>query len=176
MDQSDYQKKINDDVSLTFDDVLLLPNYAEIKREDIDLTTQVTQQIKLNIPLLSSPMDTVTTSQMAIALGFLGGLGFIHRNMDIVAQQTEVKKAKEKTALVGAAVGIGNDLEERVEALISAGCDVIIIDSAHGFSKWVIEATRLISQKKKSIGLISGSVATFLEQKLLLKPVLKVSG
>lgn len=154
---------------MTFDDVLLLPNFTEVKREEIDLTTQLTQEIRLKIPLLSSPMDTVTTSEMAIALGLLGGLGIIHRNMDIATQAVEVKNAKGKTALVGAAVGIGHDFEERVDALVSAGVDVLVVDSAHGFSKWVVEATKLISQKHKDVGLIAGNVATAAGAKALIE-------
>lgn len=169
MDQSDFQRKISGEISLTFDDVLLIPNYIDIKREEIDLMTQLTHKIRLKIPLLSSPMDTVTTSHMAIALGLLGGLGIIHRNMDITSQAKEVTRAKEKTALVGAAVGIGRDFEERVDALVSSGVDVLVVDSAHGFSKWVMEATKLISHKYKDVGLIAGNVATAAGAKALIE-------
>lgn len=168
MDLSE-DKKITSDVGLTFDDVLMLPNYTDVKREDIDLTTRLTQKIDLKIPLLSSPMDTVTTSEMAIALGLLGGLGIIHRNMEIVSQVMEVKKSKEKTPLVGAAIGVGHDLEERVTALVRAGVDILVVDSAHGFSKWVIEATKSISGRYKEVGFIAGSVATAAGAKALIE-------
>ncbi|OGG03938.1 hypothetical protein A2W14_05730 [Candidatus Gottesmanbacteria bacterium RBG_16_37_8] len=161
MDQSDlYQQKISSQQGLTFDDVLLLPNYTEIKRETIDVSTCLTKKIKLQIPLLSAPMDTVTEDELAISLGKLGGLGIIHRNLTIVKQVNVVAKVKKEIDLVGASVGIGRDLQERVIALDKAGCNVLVIDSAHGFSKWVIEATRYISGKFPHIELISGSVAT----------------
>src|SRR3989338_11264813 len=134
------QSKILETLGLTFDDVLLLPNFAAFKREDIDVSSYLTESIKLSIPLLSSPMDTVTESSMAIALGNLGGLGVIHRNLTIERQVKEIKIAKVKTSLVGAAVGVGKDLVERSRELVKAGADIIIVDSAHGFSQGVIEA------------------------------------
>src|SRR3989344_5675621 len=98
---------------LTFDDVLLLPGYTQVKREDIDVSTFLSSKVKLAIPLLSSPMDTVTTADLAIALGKLGGLGVIHRNMTIEKQVKEVEKVAKIVPLVAAAVGVGNDLPRR---------------------------------------------------------------
>ncbi|HEX3870459.1 MAG TPA: IMP dehydrogenase [Pirellulales bacterium] len=79
---------------ITFDDVLLEPRYSEVVPGDCDVTTQLTRRISLNIPLLSSPMDTVTESEMAIALAQEGGLGVIHKNMSIERQTEEVDKVK----------------------------------------------------------------------------------
>lgn len=177
MNQSDrdiLSDKIIKNEGLTFDDVLLLPNYQEVKRADIDLSVKLTKEIKLKIPLLSSPMDTVTTAPMAIALGKLGGLGVIHRNFSISRQVLEVMAAKKEISLVAAAVGVGEDLKERVERLSQAGAGVIVIDSAHGYSKWVIEATKYISSKYKDIVLISGSVATTAGAKALIEAGAKV--
>lgn len=162
------EEKIIDPVGLTFDDVLLLPNYTDVKREEIDVSSYLTQKIKLAIPLLSAPMDTVTTAKLAIALGKLGGLGVIHRNLNLEKQVNEVKKVKKEDLLTAAAVGVGKDFEERVAALVKAGADVLLIDSAHGFSKWVIEATQFIADKYKNIALISGSVATAAGAKALI--------
>jgi IMP dehydrogenase len=77
---------------ITFDDVLLEPAYSEVVPRDVDIRTQLTGSIRLNIPLLSSPMDTVTESELAIALAQEGGLGVIHKNMSIVEQTREVDK------------------------------------------------------------------------------------
>jgi IMP dehydrogenase len=81
-------------LGITFDDVLLEPRYSEVVPSDVDVGTQLTKRIRLNIPLLSSPMDTVTESDMAIALAQEGGLGVIHKNMSIAAQTEEVDKVK----------------------------------------------------------------------------------
>ena len=271
-------------LSLTFDDVLLQPSYSEILPLDTDVTTRLTREIKLNIPLLSAAMDTVTESQTAICMAREGGLGIIHKNMSIKSQALEVDKVKksesgmivdpitmhpdqkvyevleimkkyrisgvpivdgeklvgivtnrdlrfetkmerslsdvmtkdnlvtvpvgtsmeeakimlhenriekllvvddrgrlrglitikdiEKTRKypnsckdslgrlrVGAAVGVSPDREERIAALLAAGADVIVIDTAHGHSKGVIEAT-VATKKNFSCQLIVGNVAT----------------
>ena len=79
---------------ITFDDVLLEPGYSEIVPAEVSVATRLTRGIKLNIPLLSSPMDTVTESNMAIALAQQGGLGVIHKNMSIDRQTEEVDMVK----------------------------------------------------------------------------------
>jgi IMP dehydrogenase len=86
--------KIADQQGLTFDDVLLEPRYSEVVPAEVDVGTQLTRRIRLNIPLLSSPMDTVTESAMAIALAQEGGIGIIHKNMSIDRQAEEVEKVK----------------------------------------------------------------------------------
>src|SRR5207248_849037 len=79
---------------ITFDDVLLEPGYSDIIPRDADVRTQLTRNIRLNIPILSSPMDTVTESELAIALAQEGGIGIIHKNMTIQQQTREVDKVK----------------------------------------------------------------------------------
>src|SRR6185369_433279 len=79
---------------ITFDDVLLEPGYSDVLPKDVDVRTQLTRRIKLNIPVLSSPMDTVTESELAIALAQEGGIGVIHKNMPIALQAREVEKVK----------------------------------------------------------------------------------
>ncbi|MCY2991849.1 MAG: IMP dehydrogenase [Planctomycetota bacterium] len=81
-------------VAITFDDVLLLPRYSDVVPAQVDIKTKLTKRIDLNIPLLSSPMDTVTESELAIALGKVGGIGIIHKNMSIENQTKEVNKVK----------------------------------------------------------------------------------
>ena len=79
---------------ITFDDVLLVPQYSEVTPNLIDLKTHLTKKIVLNIPMMSAAMDTVTESKMAIAMARQGGIGIIHKNMSIEAQAEEVDKVK----------------------------------------------------------------------------------
>ena len=80
--------------ALTFDDVLLLPRFSNILPSETDISVNLTKNIKLKVPFLSSAMDTVTESSMAIAMGKSGGIGIIHRNLNIKQQSKEVKKVK----------------------------------------------------------------------------------
>ena len=82
------------DQALTFDDVLLVPEHSDVLPKDVNLQTRLTQNLNLNIPLLSAAMDTVTESRMGIALSELGGIGIIHKNLSIEAQAAEVRKVK----------------------------------------------------------------------------------
>src|SRR3954451_6480207 len=81
-------------LGITFDDVLLEPAYSEVVPREVDVRTQLTRNIRLNLPITSSPMDTVTESELAIALAQEGGIGFIHKNMTVEAQTREVDKVK----------------------------------------------------------------------------------
>ena len=82
--------------ALTFDDVTLAPKYSEILPSQVDTSIKLNKTLKLKIPLLSSAMDTVTESKMAIEIAKAGGLGIIHRNLDIKKQILEIKKVKKK--------------------------------------------------------------------------------
>lgn len=160
--------QITNTPALTFDDVLLKPGFAGFSRSDIKLSTKLTRNITLDAPLVSSPMDTVTESKLAIALAKFGGIGIIHRNLTIKDQAAEVAKVKKAGFVVGAAVGSSPGYEERVEALVSAGVDVIIIDSAHGFSKFVVEALAHIKKTTK-VDVIAGNIATAEGAEALIK-------
>lgn len=146
-------------VALTFDDVLLKPHYSGFNRSEISFSTKLTPHVTLKTPFIASPMDTVTEHELAIALAEAGGIGIIHRNLTIEQQAEEVRKVKAAGHQVGAAVGSSPGFEKRVEALVEAGVDVIVVDSAHGYAKYVIEALTYI-KKNHEVDVIAGSVAT----------------
>jgi len=272
--------------ALTFDDVLLVPDYSDILPKDVDLSTQLTRNIRLNIPVVSAAMDTVTEARLAIAMAQLGGIGVIHKNLSIEEQCEEVIKVKKfesgvikdpitvnpyttirevleltrkhrisgvpvvdgddlvgivtsrdmrfETVLddpvrnimtrkedlvtvgedaeasevlqlfhqnriekvlvvneafklkglitvkdiqksqdfplavkdsseqlrVAAAVGPGGDSVARVDALVKAGVDVLVVDTAHGHSKGVIDRVREIKQQYPDVDIIAGNITT----------------
>ncbi|MBK80231.1 MAG: IMP dehydrogenase [Gammaproteobacteria bacterium] len=272
--------------ALTFDDVLLLPAYSQVLPSEVSLETRLTRDIKLNIPLMSAAMDTVTEARLAIALAQEGGIGIVHKNMSVDAQAREVRAVKkfesgiirdpitihpdrtvadlidltlehkisgvpvvegdalvgiitsrdvrferrmdarvrdvmtgrdklvtasedasfeeitdilhkhriEKVLLVndafelrgmvtvkdinkakafpnackdaqgslrvGAAVGTGEETEQRIAALVEAGVDVLVVDTAHGHSSRVIDRVKWVRKHYPGIGLIAGNIAT----------------
>ena len=103
--------------ALTFDDVTLVPKFSEILPSDVDTSIILTKHLKLKIPILSSAMDTVTESKMAIKIGKAGGIGVIHRNLNIEKQIKEIRKVKSKNKLVGAAVGASEQELKRTNVL-----------------------------------------------------------
>ena len=156
--------------ALTFDDVTLAPKYSEILPSEVDTSIKLTQTLKLKIPLLSSAMDTVTESKMAIAIAKKGGLGIIHRNLDIKNQVLEIKKVKKQKLLVGAAVGAGLNEFRRAEAILKENIDMVVVDTAHGHTKKVSEIIKFIKKKKtKKTALCAGNIATPEAAKFLIK-------
>lgn len=160
---------------LTFDDVLLIPAESHVLPNEVDLSTQLADNIKLNIPLISAGMDTVTEGAMAIAMALQGGLGVVHKNMSIQAQASEVANVKsvvvpsnatkaavddQNRLLCAAAVGVTSDTFERAETLLEAGADAIVIDTAHGHSAGVLRKIKEFREHFPKQTLIAGNVAT----------------
>lgn len=148
--------------ALTFDDVLLLPRASDVRRREVDLATQLTRRIKLALPVLSAPMDTVTEAALALALAQAGGLGVIHKNMSPAEQAAQVKKVKAKKFMVGAAISFGEGALERALVVLRAGVDILFIDTAHGHSKGVIAMTRQLKRDRRfnKVDVVAGNVAT----------------
>ena len=156
--------------ALTFDDVTLAPNYSEILPSETETKTALSKNLTLDIPLLSSAMDTVTESKMAIAIAKAGGIGVIHRNLDIKKQIYEINKVKKKNLIVGAAVGAGPKEIKRAEAILKEKVDLIVVDTAHAHTKKVSEIIKKIKKKKsKHTTLCAGNIATAEAAKFLIK-------
>jgi IMP dehydrogenase len=146
--------------ALTFDDVLLLPRYSEILPSQTNINLKISKKINLKVPFISSAMDTVTEAKMAIALGKAGGMGVVHRNLSIHKQSIEVLKVKKNKYLVGAAVGTTFDDLDRAKSLIDNGVDMIVIDTAHGHTKTVLNSINKIKKIASNISLCVGNIAT----------------
>ena len=156
--------------ALTFDDVLLTPKYSEILPSEVTTNTSLSKNLNLKIPIISSAMDTVTESKMAIAIAKAGGIGVIHRNLDIKSQISEINKVKSKKLLVGAAVGAGPLEYKRAEEILKANVDLIVVDTAHGHTKKVGEIIRKIKKlKSNKTTLCAGNIATTEAAKFLIK-------
>ena len=156
--------------ALTFDDVTLAPKYSEILPSEVNTSIKLTKDLELKIPLLSSAMDTVTESSMAIAIAKAGGIGTIHRNLDIKKQIIEIRKVKKQKLFVGAAVGAGVNEFKRAEEILKENIDMIVVDTAHGHTKKVSEIIKFIKKKKRNkIALCAGNIATPEAAKFLLK-------
>ncbi len=156
--------------ALTYDDIQLIPNYSEVQsRQQIELTTSISKNWSINIPIVGSCMDTVTEFEMASTLMEMGGVGCIHRFMSIEEQVKQVQKlaAFRETDLslghlpIMAAVGVVGDYLDRAVALEEAGCNIILIDVAHGHhSNMEIALKELKSNLEEYTDVIAGNIAT----------------
>ncbi len=145
---------------LTFDDVLLIPGESHILPNEVDISTNLTKKIKLDIPIMTAAMDTVTEAPMAIAIAKEGGIGVIHKNMPIEMQMEHVKKVKQEKLICGAAIGATKDVLDRVQLLMDAGVDVLVLDSAHGHHVNIIESVRKVKATFPNTQLVAGNIAT----------------
>jgi len=156
---------------LTYDDIQLVPGFSNIKsRQSIDLTTKLSKNYTISIPIVGSPMDTVCESDMAFKLYQLGGVGCIHRFNKIIEQYTEIQKLCEKISAAGeyletipimAAIGVQEDDKQRAKNLIKAGANVLLIDVAHGDHQNVIDMTIWCKENLPShVDIIAGNIAT----------------
>lgn len=158
MDRKFSQKLKDASLAVTFRDVILVPNWVEVEPKEIDLTTRVTVNHRLNLPFVSSPMDTVTEAEMAIALARLGGIGILHRNCSIddqVKMATQVKRAE---SLV-------------IRDVITLAPDQTIGDAIDLMQKHQISGLPVI-EKGKLVGLITGRDVRFADRTLKVHEVM----
>lgn len=143
---------------LTFDDVLIEPGPSDIEPLETITKSVCARDFFISKPILSSPMDRVTEASMAIRLGELGGLGIIHRNCSVDAEVQMVTDAKAAGVRVGAACSPFDT--DRAVALVQAGADVIVIDSAHGHNSNVINGAYTIKSRIGAVPMLVGNIAT----------------
>jgi len=150
--------------ALCFDDVLIRPRYSEVmSRKDIDISVDLGRNILLEIPIISSPMDTVTEVDMAVKMSTLGGIGVIHRYNSADEQADFVEKCINKPGItnVGFAIGVGDDMLERAQKCLRAGANVICVDVAHGHHALMRHALKVLRNTfGNDIHIIAGNVAT----------------
>ena len=157
---------MNNTEALTYDDVLLQPQYSEIRsRKEIDVGTDLGRGLKLSLPIFSSPMDTITGGHMASSMYKLGGVGIIHRYNTIEEQVLQVVRAYEYSVnstspILGAAIGISGDYIERATALLAAGVDFLCVDVAHGHHILMKEALQKLRNLTDEFHIMAGNVAT----------------
>ena len=140
-------KKYSSEEMLSFDDILLVPQYADISsRRDVSLRSTIgigtKRSIGLNLPIIAAPMDTVCEWEMASAMRKAGGLGIIHRYMPIEQQAEQIKLAVASGKVVGGSVGATGQFLSDAQLLISAGAALILVDVANGHSQYAINAVK----------------------------------
>lgn len=147
---------------LTFDDVLIVPSKSDMRsRKDPSLKTQLTRNYSIDLPIISANMDTITESDMAIAMASLGGLGILHRFMTIEEQVRHVHAIrKANIELISASIGVNEDFRDRAKKLVDAGVKILTIDIAHGHSVQMLETMKWCKDNFPKTDIIAGNVAT----------------
>ncbi len=151
-------------VSLTYDDVLLVPQYSDIRsRQEIDVGTNLggrwSRPIRLHLPVISSPMDTVTGPAMANAMNKAGGMGIIHRYCSTDEQARMIRKVNR--GIKAAAIGVTGDYHDRAKALVAMGAKVLCVDVAHGHHVLMESALKQLRDTfGDTVHIMAGNVAT----------------
>jgi len=160
-----------EEIGLTYDDFIVLPGYINFHWKDVDLETKFTKNRNIGLPFISSPMDTVTGSELAIALGKLGGVGIIHYNCTIAEQVAMVTEVVNAGLLPSAAVSTRDEDRNRINRLymVSGGNIVFVIDSAQGDSIYQLKTIEHIKKNYPYADVIAGNVVTYMGASRLIK-------
>jgi IMP dehydrogenase len=147
-------------IGLSYDDILLIPNHSEVvSRRLVDLSTKITKNYTIKLPIVSANMDTITEFEMANKLYQFGCLGVVHRFCPIDKEADIVRQLCETgNEIRAASIGVAGAYKERLKALVDAGANIICIDIAHGHHKLMADAINLC--KKYEVDVIAGNIAT----------------
>jgi len=149
-------------VGLSYNDVLLIPQFSDIRsRSKVDLSTKITPDISLKIPLITVNMDTVTGVDMAVAIFKLGGIGYIGRFDEPEIQADKIKEIKKKGGESVGVIGVKGDYLKRAEMLLKAGSLAIHLDIAHAHSSHALEVIKACKRRFPKVSMIAGTVATY---------------
>jgi len=160
-------RKYNPEEMLSFDDILLVPQYADIaSRKEVSLRSTIgigtKRSLGLQLPLIAAPMDTVCEWEMAVAIRKAGGLGIVHRYMTIEKQVEQVKLAVAAGGMVGGSIGARGDFLTEASMLYDAGASLVLVDVANGHSQYAIDAVKKL---RKVVGnqhhIMAGNVSTW---------------
>lgn len=158
------EKLFSNSKGFSYDDIIILDTiFSDIDMNNIDFDLDLGKNILLKIPIISSPMDTVTESKMAIAIALQGGIGVIHNNCSLNYQTEEIKKVKEfenKNLKVLFACGTKPEDYERIDKCFNSGADGIIIDTSQGNTKYSADMIKHVKEKYPNKLLIGGNVST----------------
>lgn len=145
---------------LSYGDALLIPQRSPVdSRSDVDLSTNLTPSLELDVPVVSAAMDTVTEVETATALADHGGIGVLHRFSEIETQAAQARAVASRGGPVAGAVGIDEEYLDRTEALLEAGADAVVVDIAHGHMERCLDAVERI-RSEFDPELVVGNVVT----------------
>ncbi len=153
--------QITSHLGLTYDDVILRPQYSDIRsRSDVNTSVELAKGITLRIPLIAASMHTVISVELATKLWELGGIAQLHQFQSIEKEVEMLKEIKKRNAKVIGVVGAVRETYERAKALVEEGVDMLSIDTPHAHSIYAIEATKKLKKEFPNIPLLVGTVAT----------------
>ena len=149
-------------LALSYNDVLLVPQKLTFEsRQEIDISTTISPNLKIDVPLISMGMDTVTGIEMAVAMSNLGAISFFPRFDTPEVEAEKIRRIKKSKARVIASIGIRDNYLKRAEICLKAGADAITLDIAHCHSEKALKAISDFKNKFPNIGMIAGTIATF---------------